>query len=369
MTLVVKAFNNKRFNGLNQKPCITQYRALFLWLLLIFSLTSCESENESVSLSGKTMGTTYHITMVNPPPEINLIDLQQDIDVLLASLNSSFSTYEEQSEISKFNERPPGEWVSVSNDFIEVLEISLLISQLSEGAFDITVGPLVELWGFGKASHSSIPESRDISVVLENIGYNKLQMDKENRRIKKNQPITIDVSAVAKGYAVDRVAALLKERRIFNAMVEIGGEVYVLGVSPRNTPWRLGIESPEPIKLDSMSPIKRNINAAINVSNGAAVATSGDYRNFINVNGKRYSHTINPATGYPVDHSLASVTVIHPKAGEADAWATALLVLGEEKGMAIANNQNLAAYFLQRNEDDSITITMTEHFKPYLDSE
>jgi len=354
MTLVA------RKNEILQK---TGLKALFLISLLVL-LGSCERRAEEKKIAGATMGTTYHITLINPSSDINLLDLQQDIDIHLTGLNSIFSTYDEASELSRLNQSPVFTWTIVSPELFKVIAMAKQISEQSGGSYDVTVGPLVELWGFGKRESfgGMPPDEKNIQLAKEKVCYTCIEIDESNSRIRKTKNIQIDLSSIAKGYAVDEVADILYQRHIKNYMVEIGGEVVTRGVNANLEKWKLGIESPAlAVPMDNSERIQQVVQVS-----GKAVATSGDYRNFMEINGKQYSHIIDPATGYPVEHNPASVTVIAEDAALADGWATAFTVLGVEKGIEIARQQGLAVYFVSRNPDQTLGVSMTDNFKSYL---
>ena len=301
------------------------------------------------------MGTHYHITVVGSPSTSP--QLAEKIKLRLALLNQQMSTYIDQSELNRFNRSPPGEWVHVSPELFDVLLTSSEISWLSNGSFDITVAPLVDLWGFGPKQNKGLPSQSAISQQLANVGFQHLQFNLQGRKITKNEPIHLDLSAIAKGYGVDLIAQLLRDEGFNSFMVEVGGEVYLSGLSPRDTPWRIAIEQPSEHNI--------SVHRALKLSN-KAVATSGDYRNYIELDGVRYSHTIDPRSGRPITHSLASVTVIHDNATTADALATAINVMGAEAGMILAQQQNLAIYLISKTSA-GFESQYSDAFKPYLD--
>lgn len=317
---------------------------LFLWVLLVSC--SSKSEQEFVQLEGQTMGTTYHITLVRKDPALTrdeLVALQTEIDSELQTINQHMSTYIPDSEIMVLNAAAVDEWLYVSEPLREVLAISQTISHKSGGAFDITVGPLINLWGFGATKHEDQkPSAEAIDSARATIGYQHLEI--VGHQVRKAAPIQLDLSAVAKGYGVDWIADFLSERGFEHYMVEIGGELRLKGLNAKGLPWRIAIEQPESLQ---------NVHKAISLSD-QGMATSGDYRNYFEVDGKRYSHTLDPATGYPIEHNLASVTVIAPTCAEADAWATALNVLGPEKGMEIANREKLSVYMIVKEGDEFV---------------
>jgi thiamine biosynthesis lipoprotein len=318
-------------------------RFISLCLLLVL-LVSCSDNNapRKVVLQGKTMGTSYHITLITTQKNQDKQSaLQLDIDNLLKDINHKMSTYQSDSEISQFNATPSLEWIPISQDFYNVVDSALLISNLSRGYFDITISPLVNLWGFGPKIKINTPKNDDIKEAMSHIGYQKLGTQKETNSLKKADPLlTIDLSSIAKGYAVDKVSDYLSSKSIANHLVEIGGEVKAKGKNLSNKKWRIAIENPD---ADS-----RAVNSLLELDN-TAVATSGDYRNYYVENNERQSHIIDPKTGYPIKHKLASVTVVNPSTMLADAWATTLMVLGEAKGKELVIEQGLSVQMIIRN--------------------
>ena len=275
--------------------------ALLLSLpLLIVTLLACTPDSviPNFKLTGFTMGTSYHVTVVDPRGEFSPQLLQARIDSLLAEVNQQMSTYIPESELSMLNRVPNKLPFEVDPALFDLLLQALEISWLSNGAFDVTVDPLVKLWGFGpeKFSVDRVPSQAQIEAALANVGYQYLVLDISNNTVQKTRPVTIDLSAIAKGYGVDQVATLLRKAGIENFMVEIGGELSVAGNNATGKPWRIAIEQP--------APHPGQLHRALAISN-AAMATSGDYRNFFELDGQRYSHTIDPVTGWPVRHSPA----------------------------------------------------------------
>lgn len=290
------------------------------------------------------MGTQYHIRIPriadHKTPSISAKQLQHEVDTLLVSINQEMSTYLVDSTISRFNQLQSLDWFPVSQNFLHVIISAQVISKSSQGAFDITVMPLVNLWGFGTTKLGRIPEQQKINLVLETTGYQSLQTQLHPPAIRKLKPeLSIDLSAIAKGYAVDAVTLLLKKQKFKHFLIEIGGEVRVQGKNKHNKQWRIAIEKPE--------TVNRTVQQGLTLNN-IAVATSGDYRNYYEKDGQHYSHTINPNTGKPIHHKLASVTVLNESAMIADAQATALMVLGEKKGKIYAQQQKLKVYMIFR---------------------
>ncbi len=348
-----------RYNTRCKKRAAT---LLFLFVATIF--TGCgsdEAERAHFKLSGSTMGTSYHITVIERETvATNQQELQIAVDQQLALINQQMSTYIEDSELSRFNAASVDEWVNVSNNLFDIVVLSLELSWLSNGAFDITVGPLVNLWGFGPGNADQpdvVPSAARIAEQHALTGFQAIELNLASNDIRKRKPVVLDLSAIAKGYAVDKVAELLIFAGYSDFMVEIGGELRLQGNSPRNSPWRIAIERPDALAIGQA-------HKAVEVSN-VGMATSGDYRNYFERDGKRYSHTIDPATGYPITHSLASVTVIADTTAYADGLATTINVMGPEKGMQLAEQQGLAVYMIIK-ADQGFDVMHSEAFKPYL---
>lgn len=288
------------------------------------------------------MGTGYSVKAVHVPPDVDTDQLKADVDAVLREVNDRMSTYDGNSELSRFNRSRSTDWVSVSSGLLSVVREALRVSYLSAGAFDVTVGPVVNLWGFGPGpGRDAIPSDAQIQAAVAKVGYDRLHVRGSPPAIRKDDPdLYVDLSAIAKGYGVDQVAACLESYGIQNYLVEVGGELRAKGNRGSGAPWRIGIERP--------TPTVRTVEEIINIREGA-VATSGDYRNFFEVGGERFTHQIDPRTGRPITHNLASVTVISASAMHADAMATAFMILGPESGLQLAERENLAAFFLVKN--------------------
>jgi thiamine biosynthesis lipoprotein len=305
------------------------------------------------------MGTTWSLTLPNLPAEVQSIQLQHQIEELLETINALMSTWRADSEISRFNDSTSTEWFDVSSQTYSLLQAAVRIHQQSGGTFDPTVSPLVELWGFGHTlPQQGLPDDSQIRSTLQHTGLEKLLLDNSVKRIRKTIPqLQLDLSAIAKGYAVDEVARIVSTQGIRDYLVEIGGEIRVAGNNPEGERWRVAIEYPHIDKLRSAALI-------LSVTD-AAIATSGDYRNFIEINGTHYSHIIDPLTGRPVTHHPASVTVITRDCLSADAWATALSVIGASKGVALADSLQIAAMFIER-DGDKLKTTSSYKIMKYL---
>ncbi|TDG14004.1 FAD:protein FMN transferase [Seongchinamella unica] len=329
-----------------------------LFGLLLVALAGCAREDSLLKLGGQTMGTTWSVTLLLPSGSaLDEQQIQADVGALLESVNASMSTYRADSEISRFNRSEVGQWFPVSDGFYQVLSAAMAIGWQSGGAYDVTVGPLVNLWGFGPPGEAPEPPAEAaINSAMARVGQDYLQVDGEGQRLRKDTDVYLDFSSIAKGFAVDEIARYLTGEGISNYMVEVGGEMRLSGHSPRGDSWRIAIEQPEVGKM--------GIARTIYLGN-VAVATSGDYRNFFEVDGVRYSHSIDPRSGQPVAHELVSVTVVHPSAMLADAWATALTVLGEQEALTVAQAQGLAVYLIQR-QGQGFSSRYSEAFAPYL---
>jgi thiamine biosynthesis lipoprotein len=323
------------------------------------ALLGCGGDRQPIQLSGSSMGTTWHVTVVPAAGTPDAADLQQGIEAELESVNHSMSTYQQDSEISRFNQSPTEQWFPVSPAFYAVLSAALDIGGKSEGAYDVTVGPLVNLWGFGPDGPVAGPPSAEaIRSVLQRVGQGHLELDTAQHRVLKHREVALDFSSIAKGYGVDRVATWLESQGQHRYLVEVGGEMRLAGPSPRGDAWRIAIERPE--------SGDRAVEQAIRLTD-VGVATSGDYRNFFEIDGQRFSHSIDPRRGYPVAHDLVSVTVVHPSCMIADGWATALVVLGYDRAMAVAQEQGLAVYFIRR-QGEAFIDSHTPAFAPFLES-
>ena len=332
---------------------------LFL-LILVFSLLSCSSSDQDEFISGFTMGTTYNIQWVSSDDsnEIDSEKLQQQIDTRLDEISQLMSTYDNTSQLSKVNQSYKAGWHNVDDELAMLIGASLKICKQSQGAFDITTGPLITLWGFGSSNTSfSPPSETELDIVNRNIGCQYLSVRAEPAAIFKKYPdMMVDLSAIAKGYAVDQLAEILDNYGINNYLAEIGGELKAKGRAPHGELWRIGIEPPNLGRAEVKDII---------ILNNVAVATSGNYRNYFEHEGNYYSHIIDPRTSMPIQHKLSSVTVIHENAAIADAWATALLVLGPNDALTTANKYGLAIYMITEEAND-IKSTYNKRMEDYI---
>lgn len=320
----------------------------FVLYLSSLVLGACnQTSHQPLLLVGETMGTTYTVKIMNAETTLNPESLQRNIDQLLEDINSIMSTYDPDSELSKLNRNPSRDCISLSEQLSEVIQQALKTSQLTQGDFDITIGPLVKLWGFGpEAIPTQIPGNNEIQAAQNIIGHDKLTLAEDGGCLNKEQPdMYIDLSAIAKGYAVDEIAKLLQASNIEDYMIEIGGEIKANGLNVNNIPWQIGIEKP----VEG----QRSVQTIISLQD-TGLATSGDYRNYFEHDGVRYSHLIDADSGKPISHNLVSVTVLHQSTMIADALATAFMVMGYEQANQLATNENIAVYFILRQDDEFI---------------
>lgn len=331
--------------------------ASFLFLLLAaLALTGCDTGPQLRTFNGSTMGTSYQVKVVEGGVKLPA-DAEQQIFAAIDAVDQAMTTYSDDSELNRLNRAPVGTTVPLSAPLFEVLEISADIYRDSGGAFDPTVGPLVDLWGFGPAfTDDSIPTDDQIQALLATIGFHHLHLDSVNQTATRRADIRLDLSAVAKGYGADMVADYLRSLQMDNFMVEVGGEMVLAGHNLQGLPWQIAIEAP--------SQGERSVERVIPVSD-MAVATSGDYRNFFEKDGQRFSHTLDPRSGRPIVHGLASVTVVMRTAAEADALATALMVMGDKAALAFAEERDIPLFLLVK-EGDGFREYHSTAFQPYL---
>nr|WP_320134965.1 FAD:protein FMN transferase [uncultured Amphritea sp.] len=333
-----------------KRPAALLLAALFMLL----ALSGCSNEPEIVAHQGPTMGTSFSVKWVSSDASVDAA-LPAQIDQLLVDINHSMSTYQDDSELSRINQMPAGESVMLSKGLTQVLKQALEISHSSGGAFDVTVGPLVNLWGFGPDGRIiRAPADADIQALRQRVGYHYINLS--GQQLTRERNVYIDLSAIAKGYGVDKVAELLETAGITAYLVEIGGELRARGTKPDGSHWKIAIEAPV--------SGERQVQRIIKVNN-IGIATSGDYRNYFEEDGIRFSHTINPVTGKPISHKLASVTVLAKDCATADALATAMMVLGPDKAEAYAEEQGVEALMIIKSDEGFVEI-MTPGFANYL---
>ncbi len=324
-------------------------------IVLFLIIKGLSFSPELVSFSGPTMGTTYTVKFYTVDNDVRVQSLKDDVDNVLLRINKLMSTYDPSSDLSLFNKMPSGSKQEISSEFAHVVDKALLISVMSDGYYDVTVGPLANLWGFGPAKgRDEPPTDIEIDRAKQKVGYKNLSLS--GNVLSKVNDIYVDLSSIAKGYGVDAIANELDKNGIESYLIEVGGEIRTKGKKENGEPWKIAIESPAG---------GHNVAQLIIDVNNLAIATSGDYRNYFEKNGVRYSHIINPKTGRPITHKLVSVTIIDKTAVMADGMATAITVLGPEKGLEFAEKHGIAAYLMIK-KDFGYEERVSSAFEPYL---
>lgn len=330
-----------------------------IWLLCAVSamlLAGCSKPVELVHISGPTMGTGYNVKYIvqegQPTPE----QLQTEIDKVLEKVNDEMSTYRPDSELSRFNQHKTNQPFAVSKDTATVVREALRINKLTEGAMDVTVGPIVNLWGFGPEDRPDVvPTAQQLAERRAITGIQHLS-ETGDTLIKDIPELYVDLSSIAKGRGTDEVADYLESIGIHNYMVEVGGEIRVKGTNRDGVAWRIAVEKP----VEGQRSVENIIEPG-----DMAIATSGDYRNYFEEDGVRYSHIINPKTGTPINNKVVSVTVLDPSCMTADGLSTGLMVLGEQEGLRIANLHNIPVLYIVKT-DNGFEEFSSNAFKPYL---
>lgn len=311
------------------------------------------ADGKSVKVSGRTMGTSYAVTIPQLPNQLSRSEVAEKLKQRLEVVNQQMSTWDPKSEISLFNKSESSDWFPISSEFVEVVVEAKRIYDVTDGAFDPTVSPMIDLWGFGDKRPKAIPTDDQIDSALDAIGMKHIQIRTDPPAIKKLNPqIQLNLSAIAKGYGVDDLAETLQELGIRSYLVDIGGETRAGAAKPDGSPWKLGIES----ALGGLQQIV--------LLTDDSMATSGDYRNFFEIDGKRYSHAINPVTGRPVEDPAASVSVRHTSCMTADGFATALMVMNQQDALRVANAEGLSVLFQRVNEARTVDLVGTGSLVP-----
>lgn len=341
---------------INKKKIAVVSAFLFAFLLL----SGCQrTAPEPEVLRGNIFGTFFEVT-ISGEDNFNHEKIRMGVLASLNEVDRQMSTYRQDSVLNEVNRSPLGTAVVVPAELFYVLKTAEQISQSSSGAFDTTVGGLVNLWGFGPEGRiTKAPDNAELKRRLAEVGHRFIVLDENTQTVTRLADVFIDLSGIAKGFGVDQVSDYLQEQGLHNFLVNIGGDLKASGMRNSERPWRVGIEVPTDQKQ-----VAQHVMPVIN----QAMLGSGDYRNYFEENGVRYSHTIDPTTGRPIHHRLAAVHVIMTSATEADAWATALLVLGEDKGIQLANNKGIAAIFVYRNNGEFDSVMSQEFERNYADS-
>ena len=304
-------------------------------------LAACARSPQELELSGPTMGTTYTVKIAAPPASLDSARLRATIDDVLTQIDQSMSGYRSDSEVARFNASAATQWHEVSRDLATVVQAALDISEQSSGAFDITVAPLVAAWGFGPSGEPGVlPNAEQLAQIAARVGYRKLHVQLDPPALRKDvAELSIDLNGIAPGFAVDRLAQRLAALHAENFMIDIGGEIRARGHNARGEPWHIAIERPVDTQRAPYAGVWLD---------GASVSTSGEYRDYYERDGRRYSHTIDPRTRQPLDRAPGSVVVIAASTTLADGWATALNVLGPNEGLALAAKEHMPVLFIER---------------------
>ncbi len=336
------------------KSNLLKKRAFFLLFLFFILINGCSKKQEYTFLKGEVFGTYYTITYYDKNGE----NYQKEIENLLQQFDNSLSTYNPNSIISKINRNEKS--VTVDSFFVKMFNVAEQVYNQTNGAFDITVAPVVNAWGFGFQNKDSLSNSK-LEQLQKLVGFDKIKL--VNHQIKKSNPaILLDASAIAKGQGSDVVASFLSRKGIENYMVEIGGEIVTRGVNPKNEAWKIGIDKP----YEDPANLNNEIQQIVKISN-VGMATSGNYRQFYYKNGKKYAHTIDPRTGYPTSHNLLSATVIAQDCITADAYATAFMVLGIDSALSICNQiADIECFLIYENKNKKIATRQSKGFEKYV---
>ena len=333
-----------------------KYTKLIIFLIISTLILSCsEDKKYNIELKGNTMGTYYLVSLVDVPKNLSKKEIEIEIKNTLLEANKILSNWDKSSEISKLNNNKTIKPIQISNELFDVVSEANSINTKSNGYFDITLDPLIELWGFGYSKGKIIervPSKDKITDTLTLVNQNLLlEINSNNQLIKKNKNVRLNLSAIGKGYGIDLIGKKLDYLNINNYIIDIGGDIFAKGHNKNNKDWVVGIENP---KLN-----EKLIKEIVNVSN-KGVATSGEYKNYFSKDGTKYSHIINPKNGMPITHSTKSVTVVDKNAMSADGWATALIAMGSEVGLKVAEKEKIAVMFIDQVEDKLLKIKSSE---------
>ena len=339
---------------------VSMWPAALLLAAFLSTLTGCSQAPEAETLTGQTMGTYWSVRLVMPDDRVQLQGLRTDIEASLDLVDRQMSTWRDDSDLTRYNNLEAGESMTLPAEFAEVLEASLELAELSDGHFDPTIGPIVNLWGFGPDGRRHEPPSdEEIEATMARVGWYRLDYDPVTRELTQPGNVYLDFSAIAKGYAADLVGEQLTARGLNDFIVDIGGDMVVRGRRPDGDPWRIAIERPDPSARDIFSIVEIG---------DRAIVTSGSYRNFFEYGELQFSHTIDPHTGHPIPQELVSVTVVNDTSMMADGLATAITALGAEAGYEFAREHGIAALLLIL-DNDTVVERMTDEFAIHLQPE
>jgi thiamine biosynthesis lipoprotein len=318
----------------------TRLYKLLVILAVTLTFFGCSKPPEIQKISGNAQGTTYHISFWSPE-KVDVANIQQIVEAEFNRLDMQLSNYRKDSVIEQLNATVSSEPLAVSEEIIALIEQARVVSVASGGCYDLTIKPLFDLWGFN-GDKLTPPSPETLQTALQQVGFKQIKIVDATHIQKLNPNLKIDLSSIAQGYSVSRMVGLLEQQGITNYLVEIGGELQTRGHKPDASPWRVALEKP----LSSERTMQKIV--TIKQIEPLAVMTSGTYRHYFDVDGKRYSHILDAKTGIPVNHNTVSVTVLHDNVTQADAWSTALLCLGRTAGIEAANQAGIAALFIEQ---------------------
>ncbi len=309
------------------------------FLAMTLALAACKNRTHLIDIKGFSMGTTYNVVAIDHDGTLDKPEIKEAIDASLADVTGKLSNWDNRSEIARFNAASSGVTQTMSPELSRVMNASAHVHEASEGRFDTTIGGLIELWGFGAPGAATVPNSDAVAQAMEIAGHQNVLNLNGDQMAKRHAQAQVYLAGIGKGYGADHIGQVLEAFGLKDYMVEIGGDLYTAGLNPDGLAWQIGIEVP--------NPGDRTLAGVVGLSS-MGLATSGDYRNYFEVDGQRFSHLIDPTTGYPVTHETASATVLADNAMLADAWSTAMLILGREKGLEVAAAQDIAVQFIER---------------------
>jgi thiamine biosynthesis lipoprotein len=319
-------------------------RMIIAWASL--ALAGCATQRPSTEtlLSGQTMGSAWTVKIVGPLPA-SAEDLRAGVQARFDAVNVALSTYRADSALSRFNSDDSGEWIDIDAELGEVLTYALGLAEDSGGAYDVTVGPLVNLWGFGPdPATRRVPGAAAIDAARARVGWRKVEVDATRRRARKAPGVRVDLSSLGKGRGVDRAAEYLDAQGVANYLIDLSGKLRARGHNARSRPWRVAVEAPEPDATSGRPSFEPEVVELIDQS----VATAGDYRRFFEIDGKHYSHIVDPRTGWPVTHATVSASAIAADCMQADALATVLMAMAPDDAVALARRRQVAALLIGR---------------------
>lgn len=311
-------------------------------MLMPLALAACKHGASILRLTGLTMGTTYTVVAIDETRSLSEAQVAEAIKTALAQVNDGLSNWDANSAVSRLNARTDTAPVALSNDLAAVMDAAQLVHAASDGRFDTTAGPLIELWGFGAPGTTTMPSETAIADAMARTGHGDVLALGSGSLQKRRPDAQVYLAGIGKGYGADEVARALEALGLANYMVEIGGDIYASGQNADGLPWQIGIETP--------TALDRSVYGVVGLS-GLGLASSGDYRNYFERDGRRFSHVIDPGTGHPITHQTASATVLAENSMLADAWSTAMLILGRERGLEIAEAHDIAVLFIDRDGD------------------